>query len=292
MRDPIDELYVLPGSEFIPARDRLAAKLAAAGQRGPARDVKALRRPTVAAWVVNQLAHRSGAALRRLIESGDVLRRAQRRVVRGGDTDDLRAATTARQEALRELRKLAGPVLREAGASTHLDHVLATLEAAAFDPEAARVVAAGRLSRELPRPSGFGDATAPLTLLVSRRATPDAHCGARTARDARVTRQRRMRELTATAERLARDAARSATAAARAGRRAATLERAFREHQRRVDALRAELQAAEHRLHTIEARLAGVRADASRASAHADELRRGAAAARAEARSEDGPRKA
>ena len=61
MADPVDELYTLPLRDFIAARDRLAAKLAAANQRDRAREVKAFRRPTVAAWVVNQLAHRNRA---------------------------------------------------------------------------------------------------------------------------------------------------------------------------------------------------------------------------------------
>src|SRR5262249_47168310 len=171
MPDPVDELYTLPLREFIAARDRLATKLAAAKQRDRAREVKALRRPTVAAWVVNQLAHRHGVALGRLVEAGEALRRPQRRAVRGGSADDLRTAATRRQDALRHLRSLAGPILQEAGSAAHPDEVLATLEAASLDPAAAKAVIGGRLSHELPRPATFGE-VAPLTLVVSRRAVP------------------------------------------------------------------------------------------------------------------------
>src|SRR5438093_12899853 len=121
MPDPVDELYMLPPREFIAARDRLATKLAAAKERDRAREVRALRRPTVAAWVVNQLAHRNAAALRRLIDAGQALRRAQARVVRGGGPEDLRTAAKRRQEVLRDLRSLAGSILREAGSAAHLD---------------------------------------------------------------------------------------------------------------------------------------------------------------------------
>ena len=151
------KLFLLPLREFTAARDRLAAQLVAAKQRDRARVVKALRRPTVAAWVVNQLAHRHAAAVRRLLDAGAVLRRAQYALGRRGSADDFRAATKRRQETLRELRALAAPLLREAGSAAHLDDVLATLEVASVDPAAAKAVTSGRLSRELPRPAGFGD---------------------------------------------------------------------------------------------------------------------------------------
>jgi hypothetical protein len=289
MPDPVDELYLLPAGEFIATRDRLAAKLAAAEQRDRAREVKALRRPSVAAWVVNQLAHRHGAALRRLIDAGEVLRRAQRRVVRGGGADELRAAAQSRREALRELRGLAGPILRQVGSAPHLDDVLATLEAASVDPGAAKAVTSGRLARELPRPSGFGEASQ-LTLVVGRGTTPNARpvpepTGSRAAE---ATPQRRQtRELLMEAKRLEREAARSEQAAARTSRRAATLDHARREQERRVHRLREELQVSEGRLRAAEAELAHVRAEAARASERAGQLRRGAEAARAQAKTED-----
>jgi hypothetical protein len=289
MPDPVDELYLLPAGEFIAARDRLAAKLAAAKQRERARAVKTLRRPSVAAWVVNQLAHRHAPALRRLIAAGEVLRRAQRRVVSGGSADALRAAAKRRQEALRDLRSLAGPILREVGSAPHLDDVLATLEAASIDPAAATAVTSGRLTRELPRPSGFGEAS-PLTLIVSRPTLPSRKAVSeptkpRAADDRR--KQQRARELIAEAKRLEREAARSEGAAERASRRAATLEGVRREQERRVHRFREELQAAEGRLRDAEAELARARAEAERASRRAGELRRGAAAALAQAKAED-----
>jgi hypothetical protein len=291
MPDPVHELYRLPLREFTAARDRLATKLAAAKERNRAREVKALRRPTVAAWVVNQLAHRNGAALRRLIDAGEALRRAQRRVLRGGGADDLREAARRRQDALRDLRSLAGPILREAGSPAHFDAVLATLEAASVDPGAANAVTSGRLSRELPRPAGFGDA-APLTLVVSRGTSPQTRPAPEPrqsrSRAAGVTgNRRRARELAAEAKRLEREAARSAQAAAHTSRRIATLERARRGQDRRVHEVREKLQAAERRLREIEAELARARTEESRASQRASELRRSAEAVRARAETED-----
>jgi hypothetical protein len=76
MSNPVDELLTLALGDFIAGPDRLAATLAAAGQRDRAREVKALRRPSVAAWVVNQLAHRHRVELRRLIDAGAGQRRS------------------------------------------------------------------------------------------------------------------------------------------------------------------------------------------------------------------------
>jgi hypothetical protein len=288
MPDPVDELYMLPVRDFTAARDRLAAKLAADDERDRAREVKALRRPTVAAWVVNQLAHRHRAALRRLIDAGEVLRKAQRRLVRGGNAGELRAAAKQRQEVLRELRRLAQGILREAGAAPHLDDILATLEAASIDPAAARAVTAGRLARELPRPSGFGESPQ-LTLIAAPGRTPPTPSAPRSKqpRAAEVARnRRRARALVDDAKRLEREAARSEQAVARTAQRAATLERARRDQERRVHGLREELGAAERRLREVDAELARARTEAARASERAGELRRDADAARARAETE------
>jgi hypothetical protein len=266
MPDPVDELYTLPLGEFIAARDRLAAGLAAAGRRDRAREVRALRRPTVAAWVVNQLAHRHGAALRRLIDAGDGLGRAQRRMLRGGDADALRVAAKRRQDALRELRGLAGPVLRDAGSAGHLDDVLATLEAASVDAAAARIVTAGRLAKELPRPSGFGDAPQ-LTQLASqtRRRQPRVSDTARARGHAR--------ERVAEAKRLAQAATRGERVAAQAARRVAALSRSRSDHAKRVTQLRAALEEAERDLREAEQEETRARADERRAAMRAGELR-------------------
>ena len=290
MADPVDELFRLPLREFTAARDRLAAQLVAAKQRDRASEVRRLRRPTVAAWVVNQLVHRHAAAVRRLLDVGAALRRAHYALGRRGSADDFRAATKRRQETLRELRALAAPLLREAGTATHLDDVLATLEVASVDPAAAKAVTSGRLSRELPRPAGFGDAhdARQLTLVPSGERTPPARLAAepKKSRAADVAAKRRARERAAEARRLEREAARSEQAATRAAERTAALERSRRELEQRVQELREELEAAERRLRDSEGEVARARTEESRASDHAGELRRRAEVARAEAEGE------
>ena len=270
MADPVDELFLLPLREFTAARDRLAAQLVAAKQRDRAREVKELQRPTVAAWVVNQLANRHRAAVRRLLDAGAVLRRAQYALGRRGSADDFRAATKRRQETLRELRALAAQLLREAGSAAHLDAVLATLEAASVDPAAAKAVTTGRLSRELPRPAGFGDA-AQLALLPSGTTAPTRP--AAEPKPAGAKRQH-ARKRAMEARRLEREAAQAEQAAKRAAQRGAILERGRGELEQQVQELREELQAAERRLHDAEGELARARAEESAASEHARALRR------------------
>ena len=52
----LDRLYQLPLSEFTSARDELTRRLRAEGEREKAEEIKKLRKPTAAVWVVNQLA--------------------------------------------------------------------------------------------------------------------------------------------------------------------------------------------------------------------------------------------
>jgi len=56
--DAVDALYGLPLDEFTPRRDELVKELRGAGKRDEAAWVKALRKPSATAWLVNQLARR------------------------------------------------------------------------------------------------------------------------------------------------------------------------------------------------------------------------------------------
>src|SRR4051812_17139068 len=62
-RIDIDELYTVDPSEFVARRNALAKELRAAGDRDAAAEVSKLRRPTVVAAALNQLARRNPAGL-------------------------------------------------------------------------------------------------------------------------------------------------------------------------------------------------------------------------------------
>jgi hypothetical protein len=131
-----EDLYGLPLEEFTEARNALAKSRL---------EAKGLRKPSAAAFAVNQLARRHAAELDAFLGAAAQLRHAQ---LKGGD---VQAATQEQRQALQRLLQLAG----EYANSTQIDRVRQTLHAAAVDESAAEAVRAGQLEREL-EPGGFG----------------------------------------------------------------------------------------------------------------------------------------
>lgn len=211
MDDAVETLFGLPLDEFVPARDELAKRLRAGGDAAGARTVKALRRPSLVAWTVNQLARRRREDVTRLVESGAALRDLQGK---GAGADALREASRARRELVRALSGEAALLLAEGGhASTPqtLARVAATLDAASAVAEHAEALRAGILVRET-EPAGFGGLDA---VEIAPRETAEP------ARDDQEARRKAARE----AERAEREAERLREAAARAEREADDLER-------------------------------------------------------------------
>jgi hypothetical protein len=155
-----DELFGLPPEEFVAARDELARRLRREGDAEAAKQVKALRRPSLSAWAVNRLARERRRALGPLLAAGERLRAAHQAALAGEGAAELRSAAKAEREAVAGLVETALELLREAGHPTTdatRDRVAATLHAAAASPEAADLVRNGRLTTDLD-PSGFGTA--------------------------------------------------------------------------------------------------------------------------------------
>ena len=150
----VDALFALPPEEFTAARDELAKSLE---ERQAAKEVKALRRPTTAAWAVNQTVRRHPDALERLLAAGREVRSAQRRAASGLSAPTFGKAIAERRRLVIELTDLATAILEEAGRPAELQTraIANTFEAAAADEAAAEAVAAGRLSKELTPPAGF-----------------------------------------------------------------------------------------------------------------------------------------
>jgi hypothetical protein len=152
-----DELFGLPPEEFVAARDELARRLRREGDAEAAKRVKALRRPPLSAWAVNQLARGQGPGLEGLLAAGERLRAAHQAALAGKGAAELRAAAKAEREAVAGLVRDAMALLGEAGHATTdatRDRVAATLHAAAASPRAAGLVRTGRLTADLD-PSGF-----------------------------------------------------------------------------------------------------------------------------------------
>ena len=99
--DAVDRLYGLPREEFVGERDALAKELRADGRRDEAAAVKALAKPTVAAWAANQAVRSQKSAARELWKAGDQLSAAQDALLAGkGSGAKLREATEAERAAV------------------------------------------------------------------------------------------------------------------------------------------------------------------------------------------------
>jgi hypothetical protein len=240
----VDDLYGLPLERFVPERTALAKALRAGGEREQAAQVAKLRKPSVAAWAVNQLVRTQRDAVRELFDAGDRLQRAQDDVLSGkGDADAFRGAADEQRAALRRLSDIARGLLTSEGhelSETVLERVRDTLNAAALDTDARRQVADGRLEREL-RHVGLGSGQAPIARPKRRATKPPSD-------------RKRSEQLTA-ARKAAQDAERAAKRAA--GELAVARERR--------DSAAARLEAAESEL--TEARRTAEQAELAREKA-------------------------
>jgi hypothetical protein len=154
-----DQLYGLPLDQFVAERGALVKALRADGDRGQAAEVAALRKPSVAAWAVNQLVRTQRRAVDDLFAAGDTLRDVQAELMAGRqDAQALRDAAGDERAAVDALVQSAHGLLTSDGdglSPSVIDRVADTLHAAALDDDARGEVDEGRLEREL-RHVGLG----------------------------------------------------------------------------------------------------------------------------------------
>jgi hypothetical protein len=152
----VDALFTLPLAEFIGARNTLAAQLKKSGRSDEAGLVKALVKPSVSAWAVNQLYWNHREAFDRLIASGEQFHKAQTSRL-GAKLTDMRIAMDARREALTQLSDLATSLLQDAGHSPSLDiirRITTTLEGMSAYASRSDGPRPGRLTHDVD-PPGF-----------------------------------------------------------------------------------------------------------------------------------------
>jgi len=137
-----DGLYALPLGDFTPARDALVKEHKA--DKELAARIKALKKPSLAAWVVNLLVRRDAAQVDQVLQVGTALREAQANL----DGEELRALTRQRRQLTAAVTTQARGLAREEGVKVTpavADQVEATLTAAMVDEGAARAVRSGLL---------------------------------------------------------------------------------------------------------------------------------------------------
>jgi DNA repair exonuclease SbcCD ATPase subunit len=259
------DLYGLPLDRFIPERTALVKQLRGDKQRDEASAVGALRKPSVAAWAVNQLVRTQTKEIRALFLAGDDLVAAQADAAagrRGGEA--IRDASRRQREAVGGLVEAAEGLLSSNGhplSQATLERVGDTLRAAAIDPDARRQVEDGCLAQEL-RFVGLGVGDALTAALPRAAAKSKAAEPPQAPEQLKAAKPKAAKPKGRKPAKEADGAARPADAAARAEAEAAARAEAEAERQRKT-ALK-EARSAE-----ADARRAATRADKELAAAQA-----------------------
>jgi len=163
------KLYGVSPDAFTSSRSAEVRAARSAGNRELAAAVAQLRRPTVGAWLANQLARECKDELEALLDLGTAMRKAQE----AGDGPELRLLARQRREMVaglvsdaRRLARTRNQPLSE-NSTRELEN---TLEAAVATTDAANALRSGRLIVGLTY-SGFGslDLGAPLITEPSKR---------------------------------------------------------------------------------------------------------------------------
>jgi hypothetical protein len=224
----LERLYGLAPEQFTAARNE-AAKQMRSEDPDAAGIVAGARKPTRAAWAVNQLARRDRAGIRAVLESADRLREARA-------PEAVREAMHEQREALEGLVRTARDRLELSEAA--VERVRETLQAATVDPEARELLERGRFTRER-RAAAF---VAGQVVAAGPRAAPSRSGSARRGHTRRAAEQRlsaaraRVREAGAELERAVAAAEEANAALATARARLARAERDEAQAQAKLEA--------------------------------------------------------
>lgn len=252
-----DGLYALPLEEFTAARTALQKRVRAELGGPAAATVQGIRKPNLAAWLINQVARSEPAELAALVELGIEVRRAGA----GASGEQLRGFAARERELSRALCRQVAEVGRAAGRTAGAEVLRGaqeTFHAVVVDDSVAELVAAGRLTTPLQR-VGFVSAAPGLRLVPSPRDDEDPPTP-----EERARLEREARRLHQAAVRASEQADADLEAAERVARKAdATLEK----RRRQVD----EAIAKRHRAERAQAEAASALEAARGAAAQAQE---------------------
>ncbi|HEU4329672.1 MAG TPA: hypothetical protein VFR40_01055 [Lapillicoccus sp.] len=151
----VGELYGLPPEDFLAARRSLAAQAKADKETGLAKAIESIRKPTAAAWAINQMVRARPADIDRLVELAAGLHDAQEKM----DGAAMKSLGRERTTLIDELVRATAEVARDAGGSLSMpvaNQVRETFVAALATTAAAEAVGSGQLTRALSY-AGFGD---------------------------------------------------------------------------------------------------------------------------------------
>ena len=271
-------------------RKRLAGELRSAGDKSAAKTLLAARRPTTAAWAMNQLSRREPALVETFLQAGRDLQAAHGK---GGPDarEAIRAATRAHRDALAAATDGAMATLESRATDGFRAQILATLHAANVDEAVAEQLEKGRLFREVTGSTGFPEFSG-LTLVPDlepdaapvgksesesvpkskrmppKRTTPAAKDDVNDQERAAAEKARRAEE---------QQRAREEAAAAELAERRAEAESAWQDAQDEATDAESAAHEAQERVDQLEHDLDEARRDAKAADEHATSARREAA---------------
>jgi hypothetical protein len=268
-----DELYALTPEEFTRTRNE-RAKEAKAEDKELSNAIKALSKPSTAAWVVNMLARNQADVVTQVIELGEALRDAQDNL----EGDALRDLTRQRRQLTAAVTSQARALANDLGfrvSESVATQVEETLRAAMTDEGAARAVRTGQLLEPLSA-TGLGDLDVSSAVAVpeaigmtARRAErrkpkltvvdepttsgPDDSAAEEEAEAAR--RERVLAETRRVADEAEAAAAKAAKKLDKARKRAAKLEARSLQLQGELEEVRRKAGELEHELETVDDQL-------------------------------------
>lgn len=143
----IDDLYKGSLADFVNARQTLAK----ASTGDAAKRVKALAKPTLVPWTVNQVYWHARPTYDRVLKAGEKLRTAQVAALRGKSAD-VGAASNEHRKAIADAVKEAARFASDAGAKPDHDALARMLEAASLATTLSETH--GRFTKPL-QPAGF-----------------------------------------------------------------------------------------------------------------------------------------
>ena len=170
----LDDLFRLRPEEFTAARNALAKRLKSEGERERAAEVQVLRKPTVTAWALNQVAREQPEVVDRVIHAGEGLRSAMEKAI-GGDRSNFQSAQSEERHSIQEAVDAASTVMEAAGVQvteTSRQRMTDTLRAATVDASVEDLLRRGVLVADTSAP-GFGLEGISADVLASQQRTDD-----------------------------------------------------------------------------------------------------------------------
>ena len=236
----IDRLYAAPLETFVSTRNEIVQRFRELGQTEVADEIAKFKKPSLSAWVVNQLARARELDIQRLLKAGEALEQAQKALLKGNSID-FEMSRKEHAASVRILQKAAKETIPGISPAI-VDRVVRTL-GSATSAENRELIKRGRLTSDLEPPGFEVFVGAPSKVSAKRGDNKDK---AQTA------------DLTARKQAVNKAAAQLSSEALELERIAKALELDAQKARRRAEAARAKANAAAEDLSRITAELDAV----------------------------------